>query len=554
MLRIRHTAPGGPSPADLVAPSPEALGIAGFPSFRAGQFSIAADIATSSTRFRLLSAPTGTGKSLIYRTASVLAGASRTLVLVDTKPLQDQLTASFAASGMVDVRGHGNYSCARTSFSPDDELLDLECHARRDGACLYDAAVARACDSSVVVTNVANWISIALADDPGRFGDFDLLIIDEAHGTPFRVPELLSVTLRGEALARFGLAFPDDPARATPAAWRDWAAVASYHLGAYADRLQQREKDSARARPFSGFSSPDANRAELVRLRALTRTLDRLVRMARIESSPSAWVTERGERRDEYKLTPVWSAPFNEEFLFRGIPTVILSSATLSRSIPRYMGIEPVSFSYHETDSLFPVERRPFIYVPTARIDRRTMEDPGVAAQFFSRIDQIAARRTHVKGVIHSGSYDRAHEIVSRSKFRASMITHEKGGLQDAMGRFSRAAAGAILVSPAVEEGIDFAGDLARWQHIPKLPLINSSNILAKARDEQSDKGYSAEIAGQRLTQIYGRNVRSEGDWGETLLTDDHWRWFQDKIGFALWFKRAWRETRIVPDALRVAS
>ena len=68
-----------------------------FQTFRPGQEESALKIVGSDKRFTLLDAPTGSGKSLMYMTAAMLAGG-RSLVLVGTKGLQSQILDDFKDS------------------------------------------------------------------------------------------------------------------------------------------------------------------------------------------------------------------------------------------------------------------------------------------------------------------------------------------------------------------------------------------------------------------------------------------------------------------------
>ena len=61
-------------------------------------------------RFMGLSAPTGSGKSLIAMASGRLSGG-RVRGLPHTKGLQDQLISDFEPVGLVDIRGQNNYLC-----------------------------------------------------------------------------------------------------------------------------------------------------------------------------------------------------------------------------------------------------------------------------------------------------------------------------------------------------------------------------------------------------------------------------------------------------------
>ena len=82
---------------------------AGFTEWRPGQLETVEAVIQSRRRFRLVTAPTGSGKSLI---AAVIAGPEPAagVILTATKQLQDQYQADFPE--FAELRGISNYPCA----------------------------------------------------------------------------------------------------------------------------------------------------------------------------------------------------------------------------------------------------------------------------------------------------------------------------------------------------------------------------------------------------------------------------------------------------------
>jgi Rad3-related DNA helicase len=261
------------------------------------------------------------------------------------------------------------------------------------------------------------------------------------------------------------------------------------------------------------------------------------------------WVAERTETGALF--SPVWAHAYAEEYLFRAIPRVVLVSATLQPAAARYMGINPAQIDFREFASTFDPARRPLIYVPTTTVDRHMNE--GQVRMWLSRIDGIVAGRLDRKGVIHTRSYERARLIVERSKHRAIMLTHTSRTTRETVERFKRAKAPCVLVSPSVEEGYDFVGDLARYQILAKVPFIDMRSALMQARIK-SDKTYANYVTALALIQQTGRGMRAEDDMCETLVVDDHFAWFgrAARAFFPRWFRAAWRTETTIPPAPRL--
>ena len=113
--------------------------------------------------------------------------------------------------------------------------------------------------------------------------------------------------------------------------------------------------------------------------------------------------------------------------------------------------------------------------------------------------------------------WDRLHERV-----RARIVTHDRGELPDAMARFRGAVhqgEAPILLSPTATTGVDFPGDMARWQVIAKFPWPSFGSRIVKRR-AAADREWALRTACATLAQTIGRGVRSADDWCETWILD----------------------------------
>jgi Rad3-related DNA helicase len=494
-----------------------------FASWRPGQEDLLDELLFTDHRFSLLSAPTGSGKSLVYVSLAYALGV-RALVLVSTKGLQDQLLGDFPE--MRDIRGQSNYPCLDQS-SPVHEVgcdqgpchVGVPCIFKMDGCHYYDA-VAAARDARLVVTNYAYWMTAGRYSDPLSIGAFDLLVLDEAHAAPDLLAGFCTIDLdRFEVRSSTGLDMP--AASDTLAVWSGWA-----------------EEAAAIARARYTSSKGMASTRDLLRLAALGRNLAELAKMD--DDTTADWVIESTKRG--VRFSPVWADPFAELYLFRSVPRVVLASATLSSGTAKYLGIE--NSTYLEAGSGFDPERRPFTYIPTTRVDRNMTE--GQVRQWMNRIDNIIADRLDRKGIIHTRSYARARLIMERSRHHDILVGHSSSDARSVIERFKNSSEPMVLVSPSVETGYDFPGDECRFQIIAKVPFIDGRSPVIKARTS-TDKHYLNYIAALSLVQMVGRGMRSADDRCETFILDDHWTWFRKAAEFPGWFRSSWRKQSQVP-------
>lgn len=547
------------TPSDLGLPSK-------FSAFRGregkvpGQFEIATEIAASDKRFSLLSAPPGTGKTLIYSTVSKILDVRRTLILVGTKSLQDQISADGLADG--DMRGLSSYRCVAVdrqlkeygrsgaSCAEGPCRVGVFCSYKKEGGCLYYDAQADARDASVVVTSYAYWLTLGRHADPSALGEFDLIVLDEAHEAANWLTDFCTVTLE-RSVVRFLLDLDLPPIDEGVDIWADWARHA--HLVAIERAAETRKSLENSKLTVAKRDITD----RLLKLNDLARGLGELSKAGKWKPSTGGktlvqqpgqhtdWVVEPWNRHrrttgksDGIKFSPVWAHAYASSMLFRGISRVLLVSATLDPIVADHLGIPAPDYDYFALPSAFDPKRRPLIYIPTTRVDR-SMTD-GQFTLLVRQIDDIIGARQDRKGIIHCRSYEYGRRLQQRSKYRDLFLTHDSQSTRETIARFKSAAAPAVLVSPSVEAGVDFPDDECRYQIILKVPFIDGSNPVTKER-ARSDKRYLNYVAALSLVQMVGRGMRSKRDLCESFILDDHWRWFKDTAHFAPWFKAAWR-------------
>lgn len=506
-----------------------------FPSFRSGQYETIERIAESDKRFTLVIAPVGAGKSATV-VGSAIYMSARAAYLTVTKPLQSQLDNDFSSMGLVDIRGHSNYPCASVSYDDETgELADLECVARHSGRCHY-ADLCALCQSAALGTNTnyAHWIQIGQSDNPHRLGPFDLLICDEAHRAHDLVCERAGVKLYPRQVRDLlGLSLPTISWEQIDT-WQQWAHEAlDVARKKYVDkRMDKRQK------------------ALLTRLGVnLRRFVD--------DSKTGEWVVKKLERseRSGYHLIPLWGDKYAEPYLFRSVPRVLLVSATVDSSDRVHLGIPVGTYDTIEVDSTFPVVRRPFIYIPVhvpgsekaLRIDHRmTQRDRDTVV---SVMDRFIEARLDRKGLIHPRSYENSYRIQAESAWGVGqnnsgadiILTHKKGESEPVIREYKEADPPSVLCSPVIGEGHDFAGDLARYQVLWKMPFLpKKTDPLVAARAKADPKWELSQMA-KTIEQEYGRATRSELDWSETACFDGHFEWLRKEARFHKWFRLAWK-------------
>jgi Rad3-related DNA helicase len=505
-----------PQPTDLGLPQK-------FSQWRPGQVRAILDLVDSNYRFFTQIQPTGSGKSLCYITASLLRGG-RTLILTSLKGLQKQLADDFGESpGLAVVMGKSSYTCPLTHQSCEWAPCNFgsSCIKRQSSGCPYHDAIRRAQYSDIVVTNYAFWHS----NRKDRLGQFDLLVCDEAHNAVNHLVDSLSLTVSRRALSGVDIQWPGE----SDNLW-EWA-TSTYRLldTIIKDKVQQLK-----------LSVKGATSETFKRLHKLKQRFEKLTKQ-----DPEQWVIEY--LGDSITFDPLWPPEFAESLLFRDIPSILLTSATMGRSTLSMLGVPTVDSIVREYPSYFPVNRRPVYYIPTTRVDFR-ITNLGYGL-WCSRIDQIISKRLDRKGIIHTVSYDRCSRVMRVSEYSKYMHTHKSRDIMKSLEKFRSAGTPAILCSPSVVTGWDFPYSQCEYQIIGKVPFPDARRKVDKARREK-DPDYSCCMAMQNLVQTCGRGMRYPDDQCENMIIDDHFVWFVRKYErFApKWWLDAVVTVRTIPE------
>lgn len=522
-------------------PSPAALGApAKFTAWRPRQVEAVLYPLDTESRFTLQSMPTGFGKSPTVVSRALLTGR-RTAFLTVNKGLEDQYARDFAECGLVDVRGQNSYECvalAKGEFgSPIKAGCDEgPCHhevncAHKMNDCLYFEAYRKASSAQLVVTNYAYWLSIN-AYNPEGLGDFDELVLDEAHEAPNALSSFLTIDLdKHEAEGVLGTRMPNS----TMADWREWARVNLPRAKQmYDDALDEFQELSD-----GGGRPPHGLRREVKMLKAL------IAKLTRISALKGHWLVT--PRRNGANLEPIWPAPYAEDYLFIKIPHVNLISATLRPKTAQLLGIKDYDFA--EYPSSFAVRRRPVMHVPTVKLTYKS--SAADIAKWVTRIDEIIAPRLDRKGIIHTVSYTRQKAILEKSRFANLMMVNTSGNTAGTVENFKKASSPRILASPSLSTGWDFPYSECEYQIISKIPFPDSSDPIIAARSKD-DPDYAGYIAMMTLVQAAGRGMRAPDDQCEIFIVDDNAKWFMFRFRqFApAWFLNSVKWLKEIPAPL----
>lgn len=482
--------------------------------------------------------PVGTGKSLAAMACARVFDVP-SAVLTATNPLLDQYVRDFPDVAL--VKGRANYKCVG-GWRTCEEGAVGGCDARSTASCGYRAAVTKARESKHIVTNYAYWISINKGEGLGKRG---LLIMDEGHDAPDIICDSVAVTVTKKDVQRVDV----PPPTGNRESFDMWAAWFRTHLAT----IRATQDNLAAKVEFDPDAVPD-----LIAVKRLYSGAQTIVEAANLSE---LWAVDglTNAHGFHYTLTPVKAGRYTEERLLRGIPQVLVYSATITEQTLREMGMD--EYSFYSYESPFPISRMPIRFVPTAQLKYNSTEED--MRKIITRIDQIIGARQDRKGIVHVGSYERMRTVLRESRYSALMIGHEKTDTAAKIELFKRAPAPQVFVSPSVTTGYDFAAHLAEYQIVMKLPFVDPRSNLMKLRlGRDYPVGSAARIAGDTyanaltastLAQIAGRPMRSINDRCETFIIDSNMAWFYrgNLRHFPTTFRKCYAQVADVPPPYR---
>ena len=530
----------------------------------------------------ILECPTGSGKSAIGMTVADMVNTSYYLTV--TKILQDQLVSDFKDQ-IVELRGRGSYPCTywqrygnkmiTRKLLSSEELTKYrvkhgDCstgfcrtklHDSKDkykcGSCFaidgpnksgklqqlssgkeysecpYYEQVYRAINSRKVVMNFSSFLfqtQMTKRFDTPR----NLMIIDEAHNLEPQLLDFVSVRITDFNMQDHGIYIPKFE---TPQEYAVWFEDSKMHQLIY-DVIQEAIEN-------------DNHRLADDMTRLLKKYKMFMEQMTSDESGEFDWVCEYEEKNANGKtyravtLKPVFATNFVQPLLFRYADRILMMSATILdvNVVAKALGIKKDELAAYRMKNRFPVENRP-IYIDTVgKMTGGKGEMHKWAPPMVAKIDEILAKYPNDRGIIHTHNFAIMDYILKHSSSATKKRLLNQRNFDDKRDLLKQHSntKGAVIIAPAMHEGIDLKDDLSRFQIICKVPYPNCFDDEQLARRVEVDRKYYLWLTALKVIQSYGRSIRSENDKADTYILDESIHRFLKDCGKMIpsWFTEA---------------
>jgi len=514
-----------------------------FPEFNPGQYeaidrTIRALLAKK--KHVILEAPTGIGKSAIattvHRVLRKMSLSHRTTIITATKGLQDQYQND--DTSIQSLMGRSNYNCPHNVGpynSSKCKQLQSAGGCTKASTCPYFKTRERwRNEADLRLTNAAFHITAPvtlIGEDDNRA---NLLVIDECHVIDEQLVDHATLTIDmadlthvesvcgkafGGLFTTFINAFMEHNTGQSLIPDKDMQEIASKLANAIEAKLTELD-----TKLKEGGARKDSIATAIDELEQYSESL------LSFANSSGEWIVNEFGYATKVVLQPVYAYQVVNRGLYEKADQFIHMSATICghSEYMRNLGIKPA-----EAECIMvanPIDKSQRVVHGLNVIKVSGDYDRHRLASF---VDKIIKRHPDECGIIHTVSFALAKDIVANSEYSSRMLV--SNNREEILNHLKRK--GNVIVSPSVEEGYDFKGDLARWQIIAKVPFEYLGSPWIALNASRSSKWY-ARKAIVRIVQASGRAVRGLTDHATTYILDSN---FQRLLGnnrelFPTWY------------------
>lgn len=483
----------------------------------------------------ILEAGTGTGKSAIATTLANMYDDS--YILTMTKQLQEQYLDDFGDM-LVEIKGRGNYKCNYKGYC--DFCIKAEYKLRRCEDCEFQIAFKDAVEAENVITNY-DFLYYAGVANP-ILESRELLILDEAHNLERKMLMLSSSELNREYIStKFGIDIFQpimDRINSVNNLKKDstyWIELCDELSEECKERIKKIEGegkntvqvtlDEFESDPskYSNFDYVEKQNLEQDMKSFASISLGLAMNELIIDLPDMESILDNDmEINAEFK--PFSVAEDTQKLLEMGNIRIFLTGTLGNRDkFCEWNNINPDETFYIYEKSPFDVEKRPIYtdFVGRMSGQRKAGVPNWKNPRAIEKIKEILDKHSNENGVIHTSSNEQAFWIIDNLKeYHLVFVGGEDRNY--VIKQFSQSDEKQILIGASIKDGVDFKGDLCRFQIIFKIPYPQL-NEQVKYRKDLDPKWFYYQTV-MALMQAYGRGIRDKDDWCIMYIIDSSFK------------------------------
>ena len=490
-------------------------------------------------KYFLMNLPTGSGKSLL---AIMIANwymtkvnpKSKVDIATPGKILQDQYDETFES--ISNLKGKENYECKQYACSCAQGIEFNKLNKTECSICPYTAARSGYIGGNISLTNFHLYLIYALyAPDMLEQRGSKLLIVDECHLIDSVMSDFISVKITETSIKRLRL--PDEDKILSDLKsiknikeYIDFLSVLNTILIETIDIISGAEvprKDNKFHKRKNIISSVQKKKSKEVDDLQVISDIKQLISKISIfldeyTENPDNWVMEvtynEKIKQSESSLEPIWAYDYLDKYVWSKYDHVIFMSGTiLSKRIFSHLnGIDEDKSVYYSISSPFDMANRRIFYIPMGKMSYTKKEE--TFNNYIPFIKKLLSKYKDKKGIIHTNSFELSNWI-KRDIEDNRLLFHDSSNKEEMLNLHFKNENPTVIVSPSLTTGVSFDDDLARFQIICKCPFPNLGSIKNKMRQKTNPEWYNF-FTIIVLIQIIGRIVRSNRDYGDTIIID----------------------------------
>lgn len=202
----------------------------------------------------------------------------------------------------------------------------------------------------------------------------------------------------------------------------------------------------------------------------------------------------------------------------------LFMSATISAEFMNTtLDLKPHDTAFIKCDPVYDPANKPINFIGNHRLNYSAMNNPEIIRELQETVAAIvdAGAEDEYKGLLLVPSFAVGEQMVKLINNKKSKIFLHKPGekIDKIVNEFKSYNKPAVLVSPSIYEGLDFADDHSRYQIILKSPFASLGDKRVKYIADNYSEIYRI-MTIKKIVQGVGRSVRNKNDFCVTFILD----------------------------------
>ena len=230
------------------------------------------------------------------------------------------------------------------------------------------------------------------------------------------------------------------------------------------------------------------------------------------------------DSEDEVSVKPIFVGDMFEQLI--NADYNLLMSATFSEQYARRT-LTLDNAKHIRLAPTFPRENKKIVFYKPQNLNYNTLKEAKTVKQLQATCYEIVKHHTdkNERGIVLAPSFALSEGIsaaLGAMNLSTRIFEHRRGEkLVEVLDRFKRHKGPAVLLTPSGFEGLDLAGDLSRYQIILKAPFGSLGEARMKKILASWPDIYSL-LCTMKLVQGAGRSVRGPDDYATTYMLDSN--------------------------------